>query len=89
MISQEDRARITDLALRALDEIDETYDGDVNLEDAVLIFDVSYERDGETFTELSAKTTTHRSAVAGGIAQAYANVQLNEYVDSREIEDED
>lgn len=39
--------------------------------------------------DLVSRTTTHRSTVAGGIAQAYANLQLQEYIDGRDVEGED
>lgn len=87
-VTDEDRARISDLTLRAFDATEE-FGEDVNLEDAVVIFEVSYEaEDGEIYTELIAKTTTHRATVAGGIARAYAGTQLSEYVDRRDIEDD-
>ena len=79
MIADEDRARLTDLVLGALDDIIERYGEDAELEDAVLVYEVSYpddEHDAERLTEISSQTTTHRAAVAGGLAQAYANTQL-------------
>lgn len=79
MITDEDRARLGDLAMRAIDNIIEWYGEDATLEDAVLIFEVSRpdeEHGGETCTELNAECTTHRAIIAGGMAAAYANLQL-------------
>lgn len=76
MITDEDRARLGDLAMRAIDSILEQYGATATLEDAVLVYEVAL-RDGEDiWTELNAETTTHRSTVAGGIAAAYAETQL-------------
>lgn len=86
-ITDEDRAKLGDLAMRAIDAILTEYGEDADLEDAVLIYEVSRpdpDRDGETQTEINSETTTHRGSIAGGLAQAYANVQLIGY--SNEME---
>lgn len=78
-ITDEDRAKLGDLAMGAIDTILDTYGEEASLEDAVLVFEVSYpdrDHEGETLTEINAQTTTHRATVAGGIALAYANTQI-------------
>lgn len=81
MITDEDRQKLGDLAMRAIDSILDQYGEDATLEDAVLIFEVSrHDPDlGERVTEINGKTTTHRAAVVGGITAAYAVTQLTEW----------
>lgn len=79
MITEKDRAKLGDLAMRAIDSILEEYGEDAVIEDAVLLYEVSYpdpDHDGETATTMSSETTTHRATVAGGLAAAYAATQL-------------
>lgn len=76
MISDEDRARLGEIAMRAIDTILEEFGEDATLEDAVLVYEVSYPEDDEVLTEINAETTTHRATVAGGIASSYAHTQL-------------
>lgn len=80
-ITETDRARVTDLALRALDHMIDEYGEDVELEDAVLIYEVSYPEDDRDvrLTEINAECTTYRSVVAGGLATAYARTQTEGY----------
>lgn len=79
MISQEDRARIAELAMLAVDEIIERHGDDATLEDALLVWEVSYpdpEHEYERLTEVSARCTSHRAIVAGGLAMTYALSQV-------------
>lgn len=79
-ITEEDRAQLGDLAMRAIDRVIERFGEDATLEDAVLIYEVSYgdpDHEGERAQEVDAESTTYRATVAGGIAQAYATLQLD------------
>lgn len=90
-ISDEDRARVGELTMQGFDAMDDFGD-DVRLEDAVVLFEVSYPdpgNEGERLCEIVSRTTTHRATVAGGMAQSYANTQTNAFVDGRDLEDED
>lgn len=82
MITDEDRSKLGELAMDAIDTILEQYGEEAILEDAILVFEVSApdpEHPGERHTQINAVTTTHRSTVAGGIAQGYANTQLADW----------
>lgn len=89
-ITDQDRARIGQLALDAIDDIIRDYGEDAVLEDAVLIYEVSYPDPVESDLragEFGGKTTTHRATVAGGLAYAYAMTQLSTWASSDEAED--
>lgn len=84
-ITDEDRARLGDLAMRAIDDILDRCGEDATLEDAVLVYEISYpdpDNEGDRSTEISSRTTTHRAAVAGGLAAAYAATQLAPWADT-------
>lgn len=79
-IEESDRARLGGLAMRAIDQIVERFGADATLEDAVLVYEVSYddpEREGERAQEIEAESTTHRSTVVGGLCYAYAILALD------------
>jgi hypothetical protein len=85
VITDEDRVKLGDLAMRAIDAVLDEYGEDAVLEDAVLVYEVSYpdpDHEGETATTMSSETTTHRATVAGGLAAAYAATQLAPWASS-------
>lgn len=65
--------------MRAIDDVLDRYGEDATLEDAVLVYEISYTDDDELVTELAANTTTHRASVTGGMAHAYAVSQLEQW----------
>lgn len=86
-ITDEDRAKLGDLAMRGIDQIIEHYGEDASLEDAVLLFEVAHpdpEFEDELATSIHAESTSHRATVTGGMAQLYAHMQLHGHIDSRD-----
>ena len=62
MISEEDRAALADLAMRALDEIESEYGGDADLTAAVLVFEVRVpDSDGDARWHGNFKSLEHNS----------------------------
>lgn len=87
-VRDEDRAVIADLTLEAFDATEE-FGEDVRVEDAVVLIEISYpnpEDPDERLCELVSRTTTHRATVAGGMAQAYANTQINDFIDADDLD---
>lgn len=78
-ITDEDRARLGELAARALDRI-EQFGPEATLEDAVLVYEVSYpdpDHDGELAQEVREESTTHRATVVVGLCAAEVELQLS------------
>lgn len=75
MIDDEQRARLSTLALQALDDIDELYGDEAELVDAVLVYEVrlpgddpdSDDEDDTVRTELNHRSTNFRSTVTSGM----------------------
>ncbi len=88
MITDEDRARLGGLAMRAIDSIIEQYGDDAQLEDALIVYEISLpdQEHGEPHreTEIGSECTSYRATIAGGLAQAYAHTQLFAFVPGSE-----